>query len=76
MNSARLYQIREGDLAVLEKAAADLHDCATISPTYSTAATLVAAEQAKEILSNVRWDYGPHQQVHVSPVDDEGDAHD
>jgi len=67
VNSTPNYQITETDLAALEKAVADLHECASMSPSYFTPRVQVATEQAKEILSNVRWRYGPFSEVHHMP---------
>jgi hypothetical protein len=57
--STKNFFIPEPDLTLLEKSLAVLHDSASMSPNYMTADVQVAAETAKEILSNVRWSYGP-----------------
>lgn len=54
------FQISEGDLAVLEHAVPQLHQCAALSPTYGTAEVTVAIEQIQRILSDVRWEYAPY----------------
>lgn len=60
---SQLFRIHEHDLALLEKALPVLHEAASLGPAYMRADVQVAIEEAKRILSEVRWDYGPYSQV-------------
>ena len=62
------FRIPEPDLAALEKALAVLHECASLSPAYMRADVQVAIEEAKRIVSDVRWDYGPYSHVEHIPA--------
>jgi hypothetical protein len=59
----KLFQIYEGDLAKLETALPTLFDAteAGIDCVYRD----VLIEEVKEILANVRSNYGPHTNVQV-----------
>lgn len=59
--TTKLYQIKEDDLATLESELPRLLDAAAM--TCNDAITRKRWQAVKEILSNVRWDYGPPQQV-------------
>jgi hypothetical protein len=60
---SKLFHITESDLQRLEAALPRIHDhCGMLlnSPDLQ-----ILFGEAKEILSNVRWDYGPHTDVSV-----------
>jgi hypothetical protein len=62
----RMFQIHESDLAELEKiipAMSDSH-MGEWSPRERT-----QLRRAKDILSNVRWNYGPHTDVEIIPAE-------
>lgn len=61
--TTRMFRISDPDLAILERAAAVIHECASLSPAYSRADVQVSIEEMKRILSDVRWDYGPYSHV-------------
>lgn len=63
----RLYQIYERDLVELERMLPEL-----IEPLYASnqPRIRVQARRIKDILSNVRWNYGPHTNVEVIPADE------
>lgn len=63
----KLYQITDEDLAGLEKDTADL--CQSLMGSLSTTDKM-AFRRIKTILSNVRWGYGPPEEVEVIPVDE------
>ena len=68
----RLYQITEDDLAELERVLPELLEPAV----YVPAAPVRARKQfsrVKDIISNVRWNYGPPSEVEIIPCD-EGDG--
>jgi hypothetical protein len=58
---ARMFSIKEGDLASLERLIPDLVE--QLGPRINDPALQVAAEEAKRILSDVRWTYGPPLEV-------------
>lgn len=63
----KMFQISEDDLAKLESLLPDITELA-----FQTSPTLrikMKIRQAKEIISNVRWNYQPHSQT--EKVDDE-----
>lgn len=63
-----IFQIQESDLADLERLLPTLQEMMTpalaahpeIGPRYRT-----VVRRVKEILSNVRWNYGPYQDVEI-----------
>lgn len=62
----RLFQIYGDDLATLEQ------DCAAICDrlmAYLTPALKTRARRIKRVLSDVRWNYGPPDQVEIIPAD-------
>lgn len=67
----RQFQINEEDLAELERLVPELMDC--IMEAFNDNGTRVRARKVKGILSDVRWNYGPPQEVHIEKVgeDDE-----
>lgn len=70
MNTTKQFRIAEPDLAILEKVLPILHEAASLSPMYMVAGVQVAIEEAKRILSDVRWDYGPYSHVEIVPTGD------
>ncbi len=64
--STKLFQITETDLASLEEELPALMDAHSI--TCNDPLTRKRWELVKNILSNVRWNYGPPVQVeHIDP---------
>lgn len=63
---SRMFQIYESDLAELEKIVPAMSDhfMGKLSPRLRT-----QLRRAKDILSNVRWNYGPHDEVEVIPAE-------
>ena len=61
---SRLFQIYEDDLEALENALPDLHEAMA---DKTTPRLRVKLERVKQILSNVRWNYGPHREVEIDP---------
>lgn len=59
--STKLFQIKEDDLAVLESELPRVLDAAAMA--CNDALTRKRWQMVKEIISNVRWDYGPPSQV-------------
>ena len=57
------FRLSEHDLAILERCLPILHECASLSPIYSRADVPVAVEECKRIVSDIRWDYAPYQEV-------------
>lgn len=57
---SRLFQIYEQDLEALEETLPDLHEALA---EKTTPRIRVKLERVKQILSNVRWNYGPHREV-------------
>jgi hypothetical protein len=64
---SRLFQVYEDDLAELERIVPDFSSSmmAQLTPRMRT-----QLRRCKEILSNIRWNYGPHTEVEVIPADD------
>jgi hypothetical protein len=58
---SRLFQIYENDLQVLEHALPRLHDA--LGEAVNRPDVQVMLQEVKEIVSNVRWNYGPHPDV-------------
>lgn len=67
--SIRMFQIYETDLAELERMVPDLNMdlMQHIQPRQR-----VKLRRIKEILSNVRWNYGPFTDVETFPADGKG----
>ena len=59
---SKLYQIHEDDLADLERIVpAEFERC---QPAIrNTPRFKIAVRRVKEILSNVRWNYQPHEEI-------------
>jgi hypothetical protein len=58
---SRLFHMHEGDLAFLENAMPQLQVALGEAMNRPEVNTIMG--EVKEILSNVRWDYGPHSEV-------------
>lgn len=58
---SRLFQIYEEDLQTLETALPRLQDALGVAMNLPEVQVMVG--EVKEILSNVRWNYGPYQEV-------------
>lgn len=61
----KLNQIYETDLQTLEEALPVI--CEAIPPERLTQEVREYMEMSKTILSNVRWNYGPHTDVEELP---------
>lgn len=61
---SRMFQIHEDDLVDLERTLPQFHDAlhTQLTPTLRT-----QFRRVQDILSNVRWNYGPHENVKVIP---------
>lgn len=64
----KLFRIYENDLQTLETVIPKLQDALGLE--LNKPEVQVALSECKEILSNVRWDYGPPSEVHVIKCDD------
>lgn len=61
---SKLFQIYEADLQTLETALPRLQDA--LGEAMNRPDVQVAVQEVKEILSNVRWNYGPYSEVKKS----------
>lgn len=61
----KLFQIYESDLALLETALPRIQQALGVALNRPDVHTIMG--EVKEILSNVRWDYGPHTEVTCIP---------
>ena len=67
---SRLFQITEDDLAELERLLPDLQDAVMTSRGYNDNNRIrVQLRRVKDIVSNLRWNYGPPTNVGIIPVD-------
>lgn len=64
----RLLQIKEDDLAELEKVLPELSEALI---TVSNPSIRTKLRRVQQILSNVRWNYGPSTLVEIIPAGDE-----
>ena len=64
---SKLFQIEESDLAELESTLPKLVDRMF---DRMDGRTRTQARRVQKILSNVRWGYGPPQNVTIIPIDD------
>jgi len=66
-----MFQMYEEDLAELERVIPEFSDSmmGKLSPRMRT-----QLRRCKEILSNVRWNYGPHSEVEIIPASDDYDV--
>jgi hypothetical protein len=67
----KLYQINADDLTALEELLPEF--CCMLGEKLNDTAIRMKFRRAKEILANVRWDYGPPSEVQVMPTDDPDD---
>lgn len=68
---SKLFRIYEADLQLLETALPQLQDA--LGEAMNRPHVNAIMGEVKEVLSNVRWDYGPHTDVKcIKRVDDEG----
>lgn len=58
---SRLFQVYEDDLRTLETALPRLQDA--LRERACDPAVQVALQEVKDILSNIRWNYGPPQEM-------------
>ena len=66
---SRLFQIKEDDLGALEAALPRLADA--LMPVLNNRLR-VQLRRVQQVLSNVRWNYGPPSEVQIiSPDDDQ-----
>lgn len=66
------FFVPENDLAILEKCIPMLHEIVSMVPgAYMRPDVLVAIEESKRILSDIRWGYGPFQEITIIPTKDE-----
>jgi len=59
----KLYQITESDLEALERALPLVYEIASTNSGERLAALNTQMRAIKQVLSNVRWNYGPHGQI-------------
>lgn len=64
----KMFKIHEDDLAELERAVPALAEALV---PHLNPALKVKVRRVKTILSNVRWDYGPPDEVEAAPADDD-----
>ncbi len=64
---SKLFRIEEEDFAELERILPQLGDA--LMPVLNNKLR-VQLRRCKEILSNVRWEYGPAGEVHIVPAQD------
>lgn len=57
----KMFQIYEDDLAKLERALPQIMDRCGLAMNQPEMQVLF--DEVKEIISNIRWDYGPPQEV-------------
>ncbi len=66
----KLHQIAEDDLAELERIMPQLqYDLNEAMTTPAAPRIRKQLRQVKDILSNVRWGYGPFTEVEIIPAD-------
>jgi hypothetical protein len=70
---AKLFQIFEDDLSELERVLPQLADALTPILAQPECANRLRTQirRCKKILSDVRWDYQPHEEIEIIPADDE-----
>lgn len=66
---SRLFQVYAEDLSKLETALPRLMELTL--PACNNAEVQMLWTEVREIISNVRWDYGPPSEVVVIPAGDE-----
>ncbi len=60
----KLHQIYEDDLAELERILPDVTEALRDNLNNPIRTKI---RRVQQILSNVRWNYGPHTEVHIEP---------
>ncbi len=65
---SRLFQIKEDDLGALEATLPQLADA--LMPVLNNRLR-VQLRRAQQVLSDVRWNYGPPSEVQIIPPDDD-----
>ncbi len=65
---SKLFQIKEDDLGALEAALPQLADA--LMPVLNNRLR-VQLRRAQQVLSDVRWNYGPPSEVQIVPPDDD-----
>jgi hypothetical protein len=70
---AKLFQIFEDDLAELERILPQLADALTPILAQPEGSNRLRAQirRCKAIISNVRWDYQPHEEIEIIPADED-----
>lgn len=64
----KLFQIAEDDLQKLENTLPKLQD--VLGLALNRPDVQVMLQECKEIISNVRWNYGPPSEVHIIDAQD------
>ena len=65
---SKLFQIKEDDLGALEATLPQLADA--LMPVLNNRLR-VQLRRAQQVLSDVRWNYGPPSEVQIIPPDDD-----
>lgn len=73
MEAMKLHQINADDLATLEELAPEL--LWLLDEKLNDTAVRMKVRRVKEILSNVRWNYGPPLEVEIHPAGDDPTQH-
>jgi hypothetical protein len=68
-DAMRLFQITEDDLAELERTLPDLFSSGPVMQALDNNRSRTQLRRVKDILSNVRWNYGPWSDVTIVPAD-------
>lgn len=66
----KLFQITEEDLQTLERILPEIADVGVLRTTPRLRVQLV---KVQKILSDVRWNYGPHTDITIIPAGDGGE---
>lgn len=66
--SQKRFHVTEDDLCDLERMLPQLCEFATLRPD-ARPMFRVMTRRLQQIMTNIRWDYGPSGEVHVIPVD-------
>jgi hypothetical protein len=70
MSGSKLFEIYEEDLETLERALPELYD--SLRPEAKNRQDIREhAQMVKDVLSKVRWNYGPHVHTEVVRPEDE-----
>jgi hypothetical protein len=71
----KMFQIHEEDLAELERLLPAIADRMTCAPDLLNNAMRMKLRRVQEIISHVRWNYGPPSEVRIIPCDDKEPPH-